>query len=470
MKKLIPVLILISLLLVAGCPSINGRPPEFSVSNPNIVPDGLGGLIVAYQVNEGNTGFTYLQRLGVNGDTLWGEKGVELNSDSWGFLGSSEVECVPLVSGGKGNFVTVYTSKDGLWIQKLDMEGNPIWPASKIRVSDTIPPPGYFRAVSDNSNGAIIVWSAGQNSIELQRIDGEGGLLWNTIISVEVDRFDIAGDASSNTFVMWKDNPAYSEGNIFVQKVDANGRVAWSTGGLELTKEQNPGYVGGSFDHRIICDGDGGALCIWVQANLSKDGREITGFALHVQRINSEGEMLWEPGGVLITEMMRAQEPRIIGSNPDYALVFWEDMHIVYTQKIDILGNSFWPGTGLEIAQASNIVYYSVADDGAGGAVVVWNCSESGHKYLLAQHLDSEGAKLWGDNGIKVSTVSPYWAGYSIPARISSDGTGDFVIAWASGNNIKDKTSSYIQRISTEGKLLWGENGIELSPWAGGEE
>jgi len=465
MKKLIiPALTSISLLFITGCPglAIDGRPPEYSVSNPSMVPDGAGGIIVVYQVNKGNTGSTYLQRLGKNGETLFGEKGIELKSGPQGFPCSGEKECVLILDEGNRNFVTVYNLKDGLWTQKLDMEGNSVWPEGKKKVSDTIPPPGRFRAVSDNSGSTIIVWSGWQENINLQRIDKKGRLQWNTSITAEVDKFDIACDASGSTFVIWKDSPSYSEGDIFVQKIEADGQITWPAGGLLLTDEANPGYVGGSFDHRIVSDGDGGVLCTWLQAILSEDGRKITGFNPYVQRINGKGEMLWGPGGVLITGITGVQEPRIVVNNSDSVLVFWDDKHAVYAQKIDILGKISWPGAGLEIAQAGSIVYYSVTGDGADGAVIVWNCSEDGYIFLRAQRLDSEGSSLWGDNGIKVSTVSPYWAKYSVPARISRDGTGGYVIAWASGNNIMDRTSSYIQRISPEGKLLWGEDGIKL--------
>jgi len=123
------------------------------------------------------------------------------------------------------------------------------------------------------------------------------------------------------------------------------------------------------------------------------------------------------------------------------------------------------PEAGIKIGQAgepNNIMYYYAMDDGAGGAVVVWNYSENGNKFLHAQRMDAEGNKLWGDSGIKVSSVSPYWAGYSTPARISPDVSGGFFITWAAGEHIKDKTSSYIQRISGEGEILWGEDGIRL--------
>ena len=68
-----------------------------------------------------------------------------------------------------------------------------------------------------------------------------------------------------------------------------------------------------------------------------------------------------------------------------------------------------------------------------------------------------------GDNGIKVSGISPYWGGYTTPARVSPDGGGGLLVTWAAGKNIRDRTSSYTQRISADGDLLWGEDGVRLN-------
>ncbi|MFC1946379.1 hypothetical protein ACFLXY_00510 [Chloroflexota bacterium] len=466
MKRMLLItgLMVIMLPLITGCPglAIDGRPPEYSVCNPSMLPDGSGGVIVAYQVNRGNSGSIYLQRLGADGNFLWDESGIELSTTQWGFL-SGNIECVSLVSDDKGNFIAVYPSIDGLKVRKLTMEGDSIWPNDEVRVFTGITSLGDFKAAGDSSGGVVIARST-QDSIELQRIDGDGDLLWNTNIPVEVDRFDIVVDAIGNTFVIWKDNPSYSEGDIFVQMVDTDGTIAWLTGGVQLTDEENPGFRRGSFDHRIISDGNGGVLCTWSEVIHSEDGRHITGQRLYAQRISRKGEILWESGGVLITGTEWLEEPCIIESDPGSILVVWEDIHRIYKQKLDLFGNMTWPGDSLEIMRIDEIMYYSVTSDGSGGAVLVWNYTDRKKRYVGAQHMNTDGSNLWGDGGIKVSTVSPYWAEYSVPARILPDGTGGFVISWASGKNIKDSTSSYIQRVSAEGELLWGEDGIKLGP------
>jgi hypothetical protein len=43
-----------------------------------MIPDGFGGIIVAYQINKGNDLTTYLQRLDAEGEALWGKPGIVL--------------------------------------------------------------------------------------------------------------------------------------------------------------------------------------------------------------------------------------------------------------------------------------------------------------------------------------------------------------------------------------------------------
>ncbi|MBN2075099.1 MAG: hypothetical protein JW762_06065 [Dehalococcoidales bacterium] len=196
-----------------------------------------------------------------------------------------------------------------------------------------------------------------------------------------------------------------------------------------------------------------------------EDSDHIIGQRLYVQRISREGEMLWEPGGVLlIGKEQPFEEPCIIESDPDSILVVWEDFHRIYRQKLDLFGNITWSKDGLEIMRIDEIMYYSAVSDGVSGPVLVWNYTYKKNRYIGAQRMKSDGSSPWGDEGIKVSRTPLYWAEYSIPAGISLDGAGGFVVSWASVKIIKDRTSSYIQRVSAEGELLWGEDGINLGP------
>lgn len=449
LNRIILLALIGAIIFSSGCltgsppPESGSPPPEFAVSNPNVIPDGSGGFIIAYQVNKGHDRTTYVQRLGAEGNALWGKKGMALYSDPGGWI-DREVNA-QLVGDGKEGTIIVWPD-DGLWAQKLDSEGHSLWQAGNIPIDSGL----SFKMVSDNSGGAITGWVVGDNNLYLQRIDGEGNFLWNKDSPISgVERFDIASDGEGSAFVVWEDK----EYNVFAQKLDSSGRLSWSSGGLLLSVVYygRPVYA----KHGIISDGAGGTIVVW-------QNEEPNVFA---QRISAEGEMLWEEGGVLVGSS--AWAPQIVSDGSGGALVFWEDFNSIYVQRINSTGRALWPESGIQVGQAKgryDILYYHLTGDGSGGAAAVWNSTENGNAVLRTQRIDSSGRKLWGDNGILVSTVPPYYSSSFTPALISQDDYGGFIISWAAGENVHESSSSYVQRIDSEGKLLWGEKGIRLNP------
>ncbi len=105
-----------------------------------------------------------------------------------------------------------------------------------------------------------------------------------------------------------------------------------------------------------------------------------------------------------------------------------------------------------------------VADDGAGGAYVVWE-----HRFpveILAQHLDASGSPTWAAGGILVTNP---WTGYQAMPRVVSDGAGGVIVVWLDGRagscdeSFMAECDIYGQRLNSAGALLWGSAGIPVS-------
>jgi len=101
-----------------------------------------------------------------------------------------------------------------------------------------------------------------------------------------------------------------------------------------------------------------------------------------------------------------------------------------------------------------------VADDGAGGAYVVWE-----HRFpveVLAQHLNASGQPTWTAGGIPLT--SP-WTGYQAMPRVVSDGAGGIIVVWLDGRagfcdpSFMAECDIYGQRLDSTGALLWGFSG-----------
>jgi len=86
--------------------------------------------------------------------------------------------------------------------------------------------------------------------------------------------------------------------------------------------------------------------------------------------------------------------------------------------------------------------------DGLGGAIVTFG--------IWARRIDAAGEIMWPDDGISFKERGTHTLAY--------DGYGGAVLAWGSGKSMFKSERSYVQRIDSEGKLLWGEEGIRLNP------
>ena len=228
--------------------------------------------------------------------------------------------------------------------------------------------------------------------------------------------------------------------------------------------------------HEITSDGAGGAIAIWM-CGIRDEQRPylISGHELYAQRIDADGNILWQPGGVLVrnskTQTERIGfpiEPRLVEDGEGGAIVIWREQTSIYAQRIDAGGNTLWLKGGVQVwkeERAQGSPTPNIVGDGHGGAIVAW-CYTPAEKnvdknaVLHAQRVGGDGRMLWGNNGILLSTVSSY----SFSPQISQDGSGGVIIAWAGGGSIHHASNSFVQRVNAEGKLLLGEEGIRLNP------
>lgn len=456
MKSKIRILLSVALVLfigmMTGCLASSGTS---SVRSPNVIQDRTGGAITVYQISENDTRVTYAQRLTAEGNALWGEKGITLYSEP-GPGGEGGI-CASVIESTDGSSVLVWEEERSIWAQKLDLEGHFLWGEGIVQVTDGI---YNLKAVSDSLGGVIIAWSDSHDGLSLQRIDSKGDLLWSKEnLTPDGAHFDIAADSSGSAFAVWQNKAL----NVFVQKVDSEGKVSWTPGRLQVSSGHGTGDM-----HGIVSDKTGGAIVVWVQEKRGQDG-QLVGQELYAQRISGDGKVIWQPGGISIWSGTPAvAEPEILEDGVGGAIIFWRDPRSIYAQRVDANGNALWTKEGVQVwkAEGPQSPSFSVIGSGEEGAIVVWRYVPAGGKVdqnhiLSAQRIGGNGQKLWGDSGIQVSTAS---RGYSSPPQISRDGSGGVIIAWASGKNVHNVSFSYIQRISTGGKPLWGEKGIRLTP------
>ncbi|MDH3269601.1 MAG: hypothetical protein OEM46_12195, partial [Ignavibacteria bacterium] len=229
----------------------------------------------------------------------------------------------------------------------------------------------------------------------------------NTPVSTAINKqteVTICSNWLGGTFMVWRDyrnNPGIFEGDLYAQHLDFSGNPLWTADGIIV----NSGS-GGQFRPKIISDGTGGAIIVWA-----KNGGGFYGYDLYAQRIDADGNLLWNPNGVAIA-----------------------------------------------VSNATD-TFHEIIPDANGGVIVTWSRLPSfGETDIYAQKVDADGNVLWATNGVAVcvDTLVQAWP------QLISDSNGGVIIAWEDGRNGTGTNDIYAQRIDENGIAQWTTDGIPV--------
>lgn len=222
---------------------------------------------------------------------------------------------------------------------------------------------------------------------------------------------------------------------------------------------------------QLVSDGRDGCVVIWFDA---RNGMELIN--VYGQRVSAQGDTLWTPSGVQFTNVLSYTWISYLvacGDDNGGAFFAWEDPRDgnfdVYVQHVDSTGATLWIDNGIRLSMTSDDDFVmDIAPDEMGGCIVAWNTTGAAQT-IFGQRINSAGAKVWDTAGVVVSTGT----NYASRAEIEGDGYGGIVACWLDGryhptwNDFKD---IYAQRIDSIGNVCWADTGVALlrlgsAPW-----
>lgn len=370
------------------------------------------------------------------------------------------------VSDGEGGSVVCW--QDGrlgypsrVYAQRVSAAGENLWATDGVTLSTSVGQMSYPILAGDGASGAFVVWSESRDEdftdIYAQHVDGGGNLEWGPtgtlVCAAAMGQFatSIIPDGSGGAIVSWLDGRD-DQFAVYVQKVAASGERLWGNG-IALSSAS----LGGAYFIGMIADGSGGAILTW------EDSRNYF-WDIFVQRIDTEGNILWTPHGVQLTSDFESQaSPWIVSDGGDGAIVVWEDARDdrmdLYAQRVDGTGTPQWIDEGVPVCTAEGTQNdVRLISDGEGGAIITWDDRRPGAngQDVYAQRIDASGASLWTMDGVPVcdATEDQYH-----PSPVS-DGAGGAIIWWI---DQRSPSGTYAQRLNTAGTRMWGSVGIPVS-------
>jgi hypothetical protein len=427
--------------------------PWSSAAYAAVSPDGASGEIVAFQACYFGVTKVIAQRIDSNGDVLWPSSGIVLGD------GNSPA----MIPDGAGGAIVAWEIDRGggldIYAQRIDADGSPLWAENGVPVCSASGDQSETIICSDASGGAVVAWwdnRGGETALFVQRLDGEGSVLWATdgvavcTATGEKRHAQMASLGMDGVVIAWEDSRGASVSNIYAQRLDAAGIIQWTTDGVAVCPaasiQQYP---------RVAPDGASGAIVAWVDMRRWSD--------IYAQRLNASGAAEWTADGVRVCDSPSYQwMPDILAGGSGGAIVVWSDHRDaagedIYAQRLDADGAVQWSSTGVPVCTATgDQMTPSLVTDASGGAIVIWADGRSGEDDVYAQRVNASGNAQWTPDGVAVVTAE----GEQASRWIVSDGAGGAIVTW---HELGYAGPLHAQRIDDAGSPVWTAGGAALT-------
>ncbi len=459
----IAIVLIAALIACVGCNCLRHSHTMYGIS---VADDGTGGAYAVYEDELG--GLVYAQKLGPDGKAMWAGNGarlVESDSRSYNF------PFIEIVSNGSGGIIASMPGTPSsiepagtFYVFKINSEGQVDVLAIKQHIN---------QLTTDGFGGSIFVYKSIGKELPVVKVTADGEYPWGkdgVTVRYPVNFSVIAADGLGGVVIAREElrypedarpGETFSRHYIYAHRISREGYSQWGGEGVLLYSTTEDVFAESV---QITGDGAGGAIVAWHQhprGRIESGSAEALKMDILVQKLAADGSILWGEGGLPL-EINRADgdafplEPRVVSDGSGGAIVIWRDMRdgpAVYAQRVDAGGAIRWQPGGVKVAATALNPFPQIVEDGAERAIVSYERDEG----LYIQKVNGNGEAAWPENGVQV--IEGDYDGYSL----ATDGKGGAVVGWGVGRGLFRGERASVQRISTEGELLWGKKGIRLN-------
>ena len=379
------------------------------VAAPKIAATSDGQCVVAWSENN----VVRAQRLDAAGAPLWGA-GLTLPAPAGGAVVLSD-----LVSDGAGGAVIAWVRQPSgflgpkhLWVQRLDVNGNSVWAPAGVPLfeGDSLQFGNFPSLVPDGVGGVLCAWyGTGPLQCYAQRVLPNGSLAWQADglpLSLDASQIrvspSLAYDAASDTATCaWTElNGLQSMRGISAQRLDAAGNRLWGPNGVSVVPlgSDDVGFA------RAVAVEAGSAL-LWFQS---------PGFGQDVVRaahLDASGASLHAIASIASTPSSKDDLVAVRGPLGD-ALCAWHGDaggdDDVRAKNVRADGGVGQQAGALFRNAGTNAATYTVDVGGLGGALVATvDLSSSTHPLALLFAYLAPSALPFGSQEILVDLLDP---------------------------------------------------------------
>jgi hypothetical protein len=343
---------------------------------PQILSDGKGGAFIVWQDNRSGSDYDiYVQKIDGNGVSNWTPNGVAV-CNAIGHQYNPQ-----LVTDGLGGVIVTWQDRRkgqfDILAQRVDSSGQTLWAMNGQLVCNDSTSQINPKITSDHRGGAFIAWEdfrlgSGSSDVYCQRILSTGQNAWvanglplctsqNTQWNLQ-----LIPDTIGGAIVAWQDRRNNTYDNIYAQRIDPYGNIKWQVNGLAIAP-----VAGNQYYPQLVSDWLGGGVVVWQDNRLGVD------YDIYAQRITREGLIQWGAAGIPICNAIGHQyNPQIIYQN-SYFITTWQDKRgadfDIYAQRFNQQGQILWATNGNPVVTSPMDQFIpQLSIDSMNGAIIGW--------------------------------------------------------------------------------------------------
>lgn len=278
---------------------------------------------------------------------------------------------------------------------------------------------------------ADVRWNTNNQAISLQLQDNVGQ---QDVV--------IVGDMSY-FYTVWQDL-RNDNGDIYVQKLDQQGRRLWQAD----QRVNNDDGNAGQFSPAVDVDGAGNLLVAWVD---NRNGNND----IYAQRLDSQGKALWAEDLRIHDDTGTAEQgaPVLAVDNNGIINIAWHDNRAgnydVYLQRLDSNGARQW-ANDLRVNQDNSLAAqtYPTIDVEANGVIVLaWLDRRIGNGDIYLQQVSAQRNFLWAAE-VRINQTTEQTANRPALTLLAS---GGIVVSWLDPLD----QHIYLQSLDQQGNRRW---------------
>ena len=434
----------------------------------NMEPDNEGGVYIIWVDSRNPSKDLFGQRLSANGSPLWIVNGIPIAT------GLGDEMQNTMLPDGEGGMIIAYThsyaGNDDLYAKRFNANGTMVWQNTLV-ISEAEGSQSDIRMAALNDGNFVFTWAdkrSADTDIYAQKINLTGDLLWGSYLIVYSDQNGLARPqvnprivktSDNGVIIVWEDFRLDTQNpDLFAQKISASGIKQWSEQGIALCTAEFA-----QLGPRLASDNNGGCFVVWDDL---RNGN-APNVDIYAQHLSASGNALWEANGKAICIAPNEQSGSLIKVSNNFVFINWMDIRNgsvgIYYQALTYEGTVLLAVNGAEVfwglsgdAPLDNYLILKRSSD----VVIIWQdtrFANDGYR-LFFQFLNPDGSIDLEPNGHPV-TVSVGGSQSTPSAVVTPD--DQIAIIWEDARG--DNPKVYAQLLSANGERLWGEQGMELT-------